>query len=163
MKITNNLYPAAIYENAKLQKKQILQENQGKTGIYRWTCLKTGEFYVGRSLNLSKRFKHYFSLKYLKGSKGSSHIYRSLLKHGYSNFTLEILEYCDPAVIIQREQHYINSLYPKYNILKIAGSSQGYKHDDGAKAKISAAHLGIQKSALCMNINNNYLLLILTL
>jgi hypothetical protein len=52
-------------------------------------------------------------------------------------------------VVIQIEQHYINSLSPKFNILKIAGSSQAYKHDDGAKAKISASeapHLGIPKS-----------------
>jgi hypothetical protein len=31
----NSLNPVATYENAKLQKKQILQENKGKTGIYR--------------------------------------------------------------------------------------------------------------------------------
>jgi hypothetical protein len=67
-----------------------------------------------------------------------------------TKFKLEILEYCDPTVEIQIEQHYINSLSPKFNILKIAGSSQAYKHDDGAKAKISAALLGIPKSVLCM-------------
>jgi hypothetical protein len=31
----NSLNPVATYENAKLQKKQILAENKGKTGIYR--------------------------------------------------------------------------------------------------------------------------------
>jgi hypothetical protein len=35
MKKLDNFKSAAIYENAKLQKKQILQENKGKTCIYR--------------------------------------------------------------------------------------------------------------------------------
>ncbi len=35
MKNNNNFTPAAVYENAKLSKEQILQENQGKAGVYR--------------------------------------------------------------------------------------------------------------------------------
>jgi hypothetical protein len=65
-----------------------------------------------------------------------------LLKYGYSVFKLEILEYCDPKDVIKREQHYLNLLEPKYNILKIAGSSFGYKHTEGTKSKISTALKG---------------------
>ncbi len=83
MKKLSNLNPVATYENADIQKDQIYYENKGKCGIYRWICLETGESYVGSSSNLSRRFNQYFSLKYLKGYKGSSHIYRSLLKYGY--------------------------------------------------------------------------------
>ena len=50
-------------------------------------------------------------------------IYKSLLAYGYENFTLEILEYCDPAFILEREQYYLDTLKPEYNILKVAGSS----------------------------------------
>lgn len=60
-------------------------------------------------------------------------INKALLKHGYSNFQLEILEYCEPADAIEREQYYINLLNPSYNILKIAGSSFGYKHTEESK------------------------------
>jgi group I intron endonuclease len=54
-------------------------------------------------------------------------IYKSLVKHGYSNFTLEILEYCEPENAIKREQYYLDLLKPEYNILKVAkrGSSLG--------------------------------------
>jgi group I intron endonuclease len=31
-------------------------------------------------------------------------------------------------LLIEREQYYLDTLEPKYNILKIAGSSLGYKH-----------------------------------
>lgn len=43
-------------------------------------------------------------------------IYRALLKNGYSNFQLEILEYCEPNLVLEREQYYLNLLNPDYNI-----------------------------------------------
>lgn len=60
---------------------------------------------------------------------------RALLKYGYSNFKLEMLEYCEPANAINREQYYINLLNPEYNILQNAGSSLGYKHTEESWAK----------------------------
>ena len=62
-------------------------------------------------------------------------IYKALLKHGYSNFKLEILEYCAPKECIEREQYYLDSLKPEYNIFKIAGSSLGHKHTEETLAK----------------------------
>jgi len=47
-----------------------------------------------------------------------------LLKYGYSNFTLEILEYCEPENALAREQHYLDHLKPEYNILQIALAAQ---------------------------------------
>jgi group I intron endonuclease len=47
------------------------------------------------------------------------------LKYGYSNFRLEILEYCDKLSAIEREQYYIDLLKPEYNICLRAGSSLG--------------------------------------
>ena len=55
-------------------------------------------------------------------------ICRALLKEGYSAFRIENLEYCDPSLVIMREQYYIDLLNPEYNILKVAGSLFGYKH-----------------------------------
>jgi group I intron endonuclease len=51
----------------------------------------------------------------------------SLLKYGYSEFSLEILEYCYPINLISREIYYIDNLKPDYNILTIAISSKGFK------------------------------------
>ena len=66
-------------------------------------------------------------------------IYKALLKYGYSNFKLEILEYCEPSQILLREQHYLDLFKSEYNILKIAGSSLGYKHTTEALVKLSTA------------------------
>ena len=130
-----------VYSNADLQKEQILDDNKKKFGIYRWTNKKNGKSYVGSSNNLSKRFSQYFNLLTLRKYKGSSSIIRALLKYGYSNFTLEILEYCDPSKVISREQYYLDSLNPEYNILKVAGSSFGYKHTEETISKMRNSHL----------------------
>lgn len=62
------------------------------------------------------------------------------MKHGYSNFSLEILEYCTPDKAVSREQYFLDLLpHTEYNILKLAGSSLGYKHTANALKKISAA------------------------
>lgn len=55
-------------------------------------------------------------------------IYKAIIKYGYKNFKLGILEYCSIDTILVREQYYIDLLKPEYNILNIAGSSIGYKH-----------------------------------
>src|SRR5690606_15511475 len=60
----------------------------------------------------------YYNIKYITRASKSSLICRALLKYGYSSFHLDILEYCDPSVIIKREQYYIDTLKPEYNILK---------------------------------------------
>ena len=67
-------------------------------------------------------------------------IYKALLKYGYSSFILNILEYCDASVIIEREQYYINSLNLVYNTMKIAGSLSGFRH---SKATIELMRISI--------------------
>jgi hypothetical protein len=67
-------------------------------------------------------------------------ICRSLIKYGYSNFSLEILEYCDPEVRFDRENYYITLGSPEYNIQKEANtmpSRLGSIRTEAAKLKTS--------------------------
>jgi len=73
---------------------------------------------------------------------GKSAIARALLKYGYSNFSLEILEYCSPSKCLEREQYYLEILKPEYNLLKTAGSGLGRKHTEETKDKMSDANKG---------------------
>lgn len=104
-----------------------MKENRGKTGVYRWVNNETGKTYVGSSVNLSKRFQQYYCYNLIANPNIQMVIYQALLKYGYSNFTLEILEYCEPSNVIAREQFYLDLLCPEYNLLKTAGSRLGYK------------------------------------
>lgn len=134
-----NIIPVVYYSNADISKNVIYEENRIKSGIYRWTNLITNKSYVGSSVSLSRRFRDYYSLTCLQKnvSRGSSAIYRTLLKYGYYNFSLDILEYCEPNELISREQYYIDFLNPEYNILKKAGSILGFKHSEATKLKMS--------------------------
>jgi group I intron endonuclease len=63
-------------------------------------------------VDLGRRFIEYFSSKHLQEVLGRSEslIYRALLKHGYSSFKLEILEYCKPKECLTKEQSYLDKL-----------------------------------------------------
>jgi group I intron endonuclease len=139
-----------FYEDAYSMKKLIIKDNKNKSGIYKWTNKLTNDVYIGQSVDLGKRFIKYFNLSYLK-NRETLVISRALIKYRYSNFTLEILEYCDIADLTEREQYYFDKLNPKYNTLKIAGSSLGHKQTEETKIKISKSLKGIyvkEKSAL---------------
>lgn len=159
-----------IYTNILDNKSIILKENKNKSGVYKFTNIITDESYVGSSSNMAKRFYRYFSVNYLKDktAKHNSRIYTALLKHGYDNFNIEILEYLpllvcadhlvaqpilrkekkqdkkygqdDRSVRLEREQHYIDLLKPKYNIALKAGSLLGFKHSEETKLNFKNRH-----------------------
>jgi len=59
-----------FYANAYSMKKDIINENIGKSGIYMWTNILTSNIYTGQSGDLSKRFQKYFTISYLKSKGG---------------------------------------------------------------------------------------------
>jgi group I intron endonuclease len=124
-----------------LDKEQIISNNNDKAGVYMFKNLVNKKRYVGSSVNIRRRMHEYFNINYLERKKCMP-ICRALLKYGYSKFSLEILEYCQPSEVISREQYFIDFLQPEYNILKTAGSSLGYKHDEEARAKMSTSKKG---------------------
>ena len=88
----------------------------------------TNDLYVGSSLNLTKRMTSHFY--YASTDKIRTILARSMRKYGLHNFSLAILEFCAKDLItsIKLEQKWIDHYRPKYNILNIAGSSQGFTH-----------------------------------
>lgn len=87
--------------------------------------------------------KNYFSVAYITNPRrDKTAIYSALIKYGYSNFKLDILEHTSPNKSIEREQYYMDLLSPEYNLLKIAGSGLGYKHSDSSKLMMSENRKG---------------------
>jgi group I intron endonuclease len=133
------------YSNVDLQKEQIIKENKNKSGIYCFTNLVNGKQYIGSAKDLRVRLRNYFNKNYLTRCN-NMYICRALLKYGYSNFSLEILEYYKPDDVIELEDKYIKLLKPEYNILQKAGNSLGFKHSETTRAKMRASKLGLKKS-----------------
>lgn len=69
-------------------------------------------------------------------------ICQAINKYGLNSFNLEILEYCSKDNVIEREQFYLDTSKPEYNILKIAGSRLGLKHSLLSRLKLSKSALG---------------------
>lgn len=129
--------PIICYNDALSNKKKIISDNEGKSGIYRWTHLDSNKSYIGSSVNLGRRLRHYFSLKFISHiTRKAMVINKALLKYGYSKFKLEILEYCAPKDLVIREQYYIENFPSEYNVLKIAYSNLGYKHSEETLVKV---------------------------
>lgn len=146
-----------IYKDSQLNKHKILQENKNKIGVYRWINNITCESYIGSSNNIGKRLGKYYSIGYLnnKLSLHNSRIYEALLKYGYSNFDLEILEYCIKDSLINKEQYYMDMLNPEYNICKTAGSTLGFKHSLNTLLKFkNRIPINAHKTSI-INIENN--------
>ena len=99
----------------------------------------TGMSYIGSAINLAQRLRNYFSLRSLNKEllKGNSRIHSALLKYDHSYFSLDIMEYCEPSILIKKEQYYIDLLKPEYNIFKIAGNRLGFKHSEVTIEKMS--------------------------
>lgn len=139
---------SSYYANVDSQKSDILADNKGKSGIYKWTRRRSGDSYVGSSVDIKGRLKAYFNLSYLEhNAKLGSLICKALVKYGYSAFSFEILSYCSPSDLKKTEQKYMDLLKPKYNTLKVAGNS-GLKRtpDESSKQLMREAKLGKPRS-----------------
>jgi len=67
----------------------------------------------------------------------------ALLKHDYCNFSLTILEYCEAEQCLEREDLYLSSLKPEYNInQKATAPMSGRTHSDETKIIMSDAKKG---------------------
>ena len=99
------------------------------SGIYEIRNIINNKSYIGSSKNLNhRRSTHFYDLRNSKHK--NPHLQRSFNKHGENNFIFSILEECRLEDLINREQYYLNTYRPEYNILKIAGSSTGIKRPD---------------------------------
>jgi group I intron endonuclease len=57
--------------------------------------------------------------------RSNSIIFSAVLNYGVENFSLTILEYCLPEEQFKREEYYIKTLQPEYNILQKAPGGRG--------------------------------------
>jgi len=120
---------AIFFINVKEEKKDIYKELRNKSGVYILINNKTKDFYIGSSLNLTKRMVSYY---YYTNSDKLSRIViiRAMKKYGLENFSLGILEFCkkDSEICLSLEQKWLDKYKPNYNVLNVAGNSFGFKH-----------------------------------
>ena len=98
-------------------------------------------FYIGSAVQVKSRWcLHLADLR-----KNKHHSYK--LQNHYNKYCKDdlvfiVIEPCFPEFLVIREQYYIDSLNPFFNINKIANSSLGIKRSKETRDKISKARKG---------------------
>lgn len=78
------------------------------TAVYKITCVSNGNFYIGSSVNLQKRW-YTHRLELTKGAHFNRHLQSSWNKYGKDNFKFEVLESADSQeAVLLLEQQYLD-------------------------------------------------------
>nr|QWC53700.1 GIY-YIG endonuclease [Rhizoctonia solani] len=125
-----------VFINVLNNRIEMSKQLRGRSGIYCWINILNGKYYIGSAVDLGNRFNDYFQDSYYK-SRSNTLIVRSILKYGIGNFALVILDFVDKDDLLSREDHFIQTLNPEYNILQNAGNSMGYNHTPESIEKIT--------------------------
>ena len=83
-------------------------------GIYKITNQKTGQVYIGQSVDIATRWKDHIKCGLGIDTPVQNKLYTAMAKDGITSFTFELLEKCDRALLNEKEKFYID-LYQSYN------------------------------------------------
>jgi hypothetical protein len=108
-----------------------------KSGIYKILHKDSGNFYIGSSSNINHRFSQHRS-DLNKNRHHSPRLQNTWNKYGKDFFEFSVVEYVENLnLLIEKEQEYLNSLSPVYNVRIIAESNKGIIRKEETKNKIS--------------------------
>lgn len=96
------------------------------SGIYKITNQINGHSYIGSAKHIYGRWSVHKS-QLSKQKHHSPYLQHAVEKYGLENFKLEIVEECLITLLLEREQFYLDTLRPEYNINPIANSRLGAK------------------------------------
>lgn len=83
-------------------------------GIYKITNLITGQSYIGKSINIEKRWKRHLSTSTNSNDKSYNYpLYQAIREYGQNNFSWEVLEECSKTQLNEKERCWI-AFYDTY-------------------------------------------------
>lgn len=104
-------------------------------GIYKITNLTTGNYYIGQSKDIVKRWNDHFCKGY--GAMHSPLFTMDIDMYGRDGFSFEVIEECPVESLLEREAYYIEKLKPKYNSV-----FKGHEVSTETRRKISKSLTG---------------------
>ena len=87
--------------------KRVLQ-NTTCSGIYKITCIKTGEIYIGKSVDIKSRWQQHCKSAFNCGTIAHSLLHTKMKQYGIENFTFELVEQVPKEQLSERESFYID-------------------------------------------------------
>lgn len=111
-----------------------------KSGVYAITHIESRRQYIGATQDFERRFGGHRS-ELRRGCHHSRYLQNAWNKYGEPAFRFEVVELCEGEAVYQREQHYLDTLKPAFNIKPSAGKGWlGMRHTEESKAKIAHFH-----------------------
>ena len=118
------------------------------TGIYQiQSKVHPERIYVGSSINMSKRKEQHFRI--ITRGKHNPKIQGHCKKYGIDDLIFEIIEEFDfisKEHLLDREQFYLDTLKPWFNVCTKADSPLGVVVSDETRKKLSESHKGHKQS-----------------
>ncbi len=113
-----------------------------KNCIYQILSVKTNRLYIGSAKNvIARKSLHFRTL--VKGRHHNIKLQRHFNKYGIDDLQFSILEFgINIENLIDREQYYLDTVKPFFNICLVAGSAQGRVHSAETRKMISATLKG---------------------
>lgn len=97
-------------------------------GIYKIENLINNKKYIGKSINIEKRFKSHIQESFNKNKKSYNHlIHQAIRKYGVENFSFITIEECDDEKLNEREIYWISY----YDCCILDGGDKGYNMTRG--------------------------------
>ena len=87
--------------------KRVLQ-NTTCSGIYKITCIKTGEIYIGKSTDVKSRWQQHCKSAFNCGTIAHSLLHTKMKQYGIEQFTFELVEQVPKEQLSERESFYID-------------------------------------------------------
>jgi group I intron endonuclease len=122
-----------------------------KSGIYAFVTDR-GYAYIGSATALAiRRSSHLSTLR--RGLHPNRSLQRAWDKYGEQTFRFRVLIICRPSELLLFEQRALDAFKPRYNILKIAGTSYGLKHTQASKL-LMKKHIRTEEHARKIGLAN---------
>ena len=116
------------------------------SGVYKIENKITGDTYIGSTINLKRRYTDHIS-KLNKMVHPNKYLQEAWSVYGRDNFLFDVLELCEKDNLKKKEQQYIDTLNPTYNICPLSESSKGRPLSENTRVLFSN-HMKGRKHAL---------------
>ena len=127
-------------------------------GIYKITNTVTGDFYIGSSKDVKKRWANHKCQSRWKQYKNNP-MYLDMRKYGTDKFVFEVIAVVEPEELKDAEQKFIETLKPTYNNINANGlnAERRKEYQKEYKKEYNKSDKGKESNKKAQNKYNNQL------
>ena len=90
------------------------------SGVYKITNTITGDFYIGSSKDVKRRWREHKKPSVWKNHQNNQ-LYKDMQKYGLDKFEFQLIAEAEESFLKEKEQKFIETLKPTYNNINAKG------------------------------------------